>query len=103
MWFSIILIILEFKIKKVFPKKSSSITQHIQFEISIENKILVIDLEPNLKLLTENLQIENLSVQENLRKSQFKHDAYKCFYTGKIQNYSDSSVALSICNGLVSI
>ena len=98
----LISIIFEFKIIKVFPKKSSSNTQHTQFEISIENKILVIDLEPNLKLLTENLQIENLFDQENVRKSQFKHDAYKCFHTGKIQNYSDSSVALSICNGLVS-
>ena len=84
---------------KIFP-----LTRPNQFEISIDNKTFVIDLEPNLNLISKYAQIQYLSDPNVVRKTKLISDQEEkfCFYHGKVENYSDSSIALSICDGLVS-
>ena len=83
----------------------------IQFEINIENKLYISDLRPTAHLISDvsliqyvNKYNKDVITSKNARNSVYLNDLQqsKCFYQGKLQNVPDSSVALSVCDGLVS-
>ncbi len=97
----------------VIPKKIKAKNNTLQnlFELIIDDKLLVIELNPNKNLFSKYTLIEyaksgndaqtNVTYEKrNLNDLHFK----SCFYHGKIVNIKQpNSVALSTCDGLVCI
>lgn len=78
----------------------NKITKEISFKIQINNQTYQIDLRPNLNLLAQNSTINYVNKTNKTVKIQ-DLNIRSCFYHGKVKLIKNSSVALSICQGLV--
>lgn len=96
----------------VIPKKikAKNNTLHNYFELIIDDKFLLIELNPNTNLFSKNTLIEyakagnaaHSNINYEKRNLNDNPNLNSCFYHGKIINIEEpNSVALSTCDGLV--
>ena len=76
------------------------------YKIQVDNQDLLLKLKPNHKLTSPSFVIERKKSRfKNITDSTFKRldDSYtNCHFHGEIVNQSESSVAVAVCDGLVS-
>ncbi|XP_020914444.1 A disintegrin and metalloproteinase with thrombospondin motifs 2-like [Exaiptasia diaphana] len=82
----------------VYPE-SKSFKSSLQVRFHAFKEDFRLDLWPNENLVPPNYSRETLPHARLARVGRVK----RCFYTGKSRLHSDSSVALSNCNGLIGI
>lgn len=90
-----------------FSKDSEDTSDHtVHYKVDIENKLIYLKVKPNYKLYLPSLVIERrTSVFKNVTDSVFSGvapDEEHCHFIGEILGETSSTVALEVCNGLVS-
>lgn len=77
----------------------------LYFMLTVNNRSLHLELEPNDNLVAPGLTIERRPCgYRNLSHAQIKaYPRNKCHFVGTVKGDPDSRVALATCNGLVSI
>ena len=79
---------------------------NFHYKVQVDNQDLLLKLKPNHKLTSPSFVIERKRGRfKNITDSTFKtlDDSYSnCHFHGEIVNQSESSVAVAVCNGLVS-
>lgn len=73
---------------------------HPQYEIRAFGEVLHLRLTYNAAFLPDKLPVHTL--EQNYTQRVLHESPGGCFYTGRVQGDSTSSVAVSLCNGMVS-
>ena len=90
--------------RKRSPGDDTSIDHTLHYKLNINNKDFILKVRPNYKLLSPSLVIERkTNVFKNVSDSIFTHGASDhCHFIGEVKDHHRSSIALEVCNGLVS-
>lgn len=77
----------------------------MNYGLTLDGKYHHLRLHPNKRLLSPHAVIEHRDPTVDLEKRKLKmlRGTKVCHYTGKIKGVPNSNVALSTCDGLVSI
>lgn len=89
--------------QKVRTKRS--LEDLIYYGIFLDGKYHQLELWPNFKFLSPSAITEHRDPTIRVQKREVRSlDGSKiCHFTGKVKGYPDSRVAISTCNGLVSL
>ena len=84
-------------------KKYAEDKKFLHFEVELNKLKVLFDLKPNKNLIKENAIFERHKTSfynATTVKAALKNDIL-CHFEGKIRNYSDSTLGVSLCNGMV--
>ncbi|CAG9862410.1 unnamed protein product [Phyllotreta striolata] len=81
-------------------KQAESWDQHPLYEIDAFGKKLILELDYDGKFVAPNLHIVTHFNENFTQKTKHDRRLSGCFYTGKIRDEAESSVTVSLCNGM---